>query len=112
LITISNLSQNTGLSSRIIRHYTSIGLIQEIKSRDKKYCRTYSDDTVYKLNIIIMLRELGFNLNEIGNLIGKPLTNTVDFKVKKNSKNKKELIKELIQKKKNIDFVMDKLGIK
>lgn len=59
-----------------------------------------------------MLRELGFNLNEIGNLIGKPLTNTVDFKVKKNSKNKKELIKELIQKKKNIDFVMDKLGIK
>ena len=111
MITISNLSQTSGLSSRIIRHYTSIGLIQEIKNKDENYCRTYSDDSVDKLKVIIMLRELGFNLNEIGKLIGKPLTNTVDFKVKENGKTKSELIKQLKQKKNNIDLVIRTLGI-
>lgn len=109
MITISDLSTKTGLSTRIIRHYTLIGLLADHLIDGKAQARCYDKDALQTLKVIVSLRNLGFDLNEIGNLMGKKLISTIDFKVKVIHRSKDELLMELRNKKSDIDFTIKHL---
>ncbi|HZY67836.1 MAG TPA: MerR family DNA-binding protein, partial [Devosia sp.] len=65
---IGEASKITGVSSKMIRHYESIGLIPEADRRSSNY-RDYSPEDVHRLGFIRRARDLGFSLDEIRNLL-------------------------------------------
>jgi DNA-binding transcriptional MerR regulator len=64
---IGELSRQTGITPRAIRHYEGHGLIKS--SRTEHGYRSYADDELQKLRIILNLRELDFSLDEIRQLL-------------------------------------------
>lgn len=64
MITIGILSKITGVSTRSIRHYESIGLLSCTAYSDSNY-RLYGEKEVKRLQQILLLRSLGFSLNEV-----------------------------------------------
>ncbi|MDF3821267.1 Cu(I)-responsive transcriptional regulator [Leptospira sp. 96542] len=66
---IGQLAKRSGLSSKQIRHYEEIGLIQEPMRTENGY-RMYSNDDIHFLKFIKRSRELGFSLEVIKDLIG------------------------------------------
>ncbi|PAL21198.1 Cu(I)-responsive transcriptional regulator [Sphingopyxis sp. GW247-27LB] len=65
---IGDASQRTGVSQRMIRHYEKIGLIPAPPRRESGY-RDYSDADVNRLRFIANARDLGFSIDEIGELL-------------------------------------------
>lgn len=65
---IGKVAQQTGISSRMIRHYEKIGLIAPAARRDSGY-RNYSPGDVHSLRFIGRARDLGFGLEEIRQLL-------------------------------------------
>jgi len=65
LMTISELSRNLGISTRTLRYYEQIGLVQSAKKEDYAY-RTYDEATVTRLQQILVLRKLRIPLKQIG----------------------------------------------
>ena len=106
MLTISELSNSTALSTRIIRHYTTIGLLSEHLIANKTSSRCYDNNATKTLEVIIALRELGFNLNEIGTLLNKKLKSTIDFKVKIMHNSRADLKKKLHNQKKSINTII------
>lgn len=68
LHTISQISKLFNISTRTIRHYEQIGLIQPIKKEDFAY-RTYDESAVMQLQQIIILRKLRIPLKQIGEIL-------------------------------------------
>jgi DNA-binding transcriptional MerR regulator len=68
LQTISQMSKLFGISTRTLRYYEQIGLIQPVKKEDYAY-RTYDAATVQRLQQIIVLRKLRIPLKEIGEIL-------------------------------------------
>lgn len=66
---IGNVSKESGVSSKQIRHYESIGLIPKARRQDSGY-RTYSSDDVHILKFVKRARSMGFGLTEIKKLVG------------------------------------------
>ena len=66
---IGMASAASGVSQRMIRHYEKIGLIEAPARRDSGY-RDYSDAEVHTLRFIAQARDLGFPIEDIGNLLG------------------------------------------
>ncbi|GBF42351.1 SoxR-like transcriptional regulator [Leptospira ellinghausenii] len=66
---IGELSKSSGVSSKLIRHYESIGLIPETRRNDNGY-RLYTDDDVHYVRFIKRSRDLGFSLDDIKSLLG------------------------------------------
>ncbi|TGL95104.1 Cu(I)-responsive transcriptional regulator [Leptospira barantonii] len=66
---IGNVSKESGVSAKQIRHYESIGLIPKARRMDSGY-RTYSTDDVHILKFVKRSREMGFGLSEIKKLVG------------------------------------------
>ncbi|MCK8060625.1 MULTISPECIES: FliG C-terminal domain-containing protein [unclassified Fusibacter] len=64
LFSIGNLSKRTGVSTRSIRHYESLGLLSCAAVTDSNY-RMYSEKEMKRLQQILLLKNLGFSLNEI-----------------------------------------------
>ncbi|WP_055667749.1 effector binding domain-containing protein [Desnuesiella massiliensis] len=64
LQTISTVSKNFNISTRTLRYYEQIGLIQSIKKEGYAY-RTYDEKSIIKLEQIIILRKLRIQLKEI-----------------------------------------------
>jgi len=64
LQTITQISKLFGISTRTLRYYEQIGLIQSIKKEDYAY-RVYDEDTVLRLQKIIVLRKLRIPLKQI-----------------------------------------------
>ena len=58
----------SGVSQRMIRHYEKIGLIPSPARRDSGY-RDYSSDDVHRLSFVAHARDLGFPIEEIGELL-------------------------------------------
>ena len=58
----------SGVSQRMIRHYEAIGLIPKAARRDSGY-RDYDDKDVHTLRFIRRARDLGFPIEEIGQLL-------------------------------------------
>lgn len=65
---IGEVSDATGVSQRMIRHYEKIGLIPRLDRRDSGY-RIYGDHDVHRLRFIAKARDLGFPVAEIRSLL-------------------------------------------
>ncbi|MDZ4726090.1 MAG: Cu(I)-responsive transcriptional regulator [Leptospira sp.] len=66
---IGQLSKESGVSSKLIRHYEEIGLIKEAGRSENGY-RFYLEDDIHYLRFIKRSRELGFSLETIKDLLG------------------------------------------
>lgn len=64
LTTISEISRAMNISTRTLRYYEQIGLIESVKKDDYAY-RTYDNDTVKRLQQILVLRKLRIPLKQI-----------------------------------------------
>jgi MerR family transcriptional regulator, copper efflux regulator len=67
-VKIGELSAATGVSERMIRHYEKIGLIPRAARRRSGY-REYEPRDVNTLRFIRRARDLGFPIEEIGQLL-------------------------------------------
>lgn len=65
---IGQASKQSGVSQRMIRHYETIGLIPKAARRDSGY-RDYDEKDVHTLRFIRRARDLGFPIEEIGQLL-------------------------------------------
>ncbi|MHA3795572.1 Cu(I)-responsive transcriptional regulator [Sphingomonas sp. YL-JM2C] len=65
---IGDASKASGVSQRMIRHYEKIGLIPPPPRRDSGY-RDYSQEDVRRLSFVANARDLGFPIEEIGELL-------------------------------------------
>ena len=63
--TISEISREMSISTRTLRYYEQIGLIQSVKQADYAY-RCYDEATVKRLQQILVLRKLRISLRQIG----------------------------------------------
>lgn len=68
LQTISRVSKMFNISTRTLRYYEQIGLIQPIKKEDFAY-RTYDESTVVRLQQVIVLRKLRVPLKQIAEIL-------------------------------------------
>jgi len=65
---IKDISNITGISSRTIRYYESIGFLSKAK-RNKSNYRVYSEEDIKIINFIKKSKLLGFSLEEIRTLL-------------------------------------------
>ena len=65
---IGQASKRSGISERMIRHYERIGLVAPAARRDSGY-RDYDERDVHTLRFIGRARDLGFGIEEIGQLL-------------------------------------------
>jgi MerR family gold-responsive transcriptional activator of gol and ges genes len=61
-------SKASGVTAKMIRYYESIGVIPEPDRRESGY-RDYSPDDVRRLTFVRRARELGFSMEDIGELL-------------------------------------------
>ncbi|MCL2408416.1 MAG: effector binding domain-containing protein [Oscillospiraceae bacterium] len=64
LTTISEISREMNISTRTLRYYEQIGLIESVKKEDYAW-RTYDETTVTRLQQILVLRKLRISLKQI-----------------------------------------------
>src|SRR5215475_14086692 len=62
--TVGELARLTGVTVRALHHYDDIGLIRPSQRTAAGY-RLYHDADVYRLQQVLMFRELGLPLDEI-----------------------------------------------
>ncbi len=65
---IGQASKATGVSSKMIRYYESVGLIRPADRTDSNY-RDFGERDINELRFIRRARNLGFSVEEIGQLL-------------------------------------------
>ena len=65
---IGQASKATGVSTKMIRYYESVGLIRPADRTDSNY-RDFGDRDINELRFIRRARDLGFSVTEIGHLL-------------------------------------------
>ena len=65
---IGQAAAGSGVSAKMIRHYEHVGLLPAPKRTESGY-RQYSDGEVHTLRFIRQARDLGFSIQEIGELL-------------------------------------------
>ena len=71
MMTVAQVSKRTGGSVRTLHHYDQIGLLKPTEVTEAGY-RLYDDGALDKLYMILVYRELGLSLNEIGGILDAP----------------------------------------
>lgn len=64
LFSIGKLSKMTGVTTRTIRHYDGLGLLESVEKTPSDY-RMYDEGSFQKLQQILLLKTLGFSLDDI-----------------------------------------------
>lgn len=65
---IGEAAARSGVSPKMVRHYESLGLLPKVKRTESGY-RQYSDTEVHTLRFVRRARDLGFSMDEIGELL-------------------------------------------
>lgn len=68
-VNIGTAARLSGVSAKMVRHYEGLGLLPRVARTDSGY-RQYSEAEVHTLRFIKRARELGFSMEEIGELVG------------------------------------------
>ena len=68
LFNIGQAAARSGVSSKMVRHYESLGLLPEVPRTDAGY-RQYGETQVHTLSFIRRARSLGFSMAEIAELL-------------------------------------------
>jgi MerR family copper efflux transcriptional regulator len=68
-VNIGEAARLSGVSPKMVRHYESLGLLPRVNRTDSGY-RQYSEAEVHTLRFIKRGRDLGFSMDEIGELVG------------------------------------------
>ena len=71
MMTVAQVSKRAGVSVRTLHHYDQIGLLKPTEVTNAGY-RLYDDAALDKLYVILVYRELGLSLNEIGSILDAP----------------------------------------
>ena len=71
MMTVAQVCKRTGVSVRTLHHYDQIGLLKPTEVTEAGY-RLYDDGALDKLYMILVYRELGLSLNEIGSILDAP----------------------------------------
>ena len=66
--TIGQVAKRAGVGVETVRFYERRGLIEQPRKRSSGY-RVYPEDTVHRIRFIRHAKDLGFTLNEIGELL-------------------------------------------
>lgn len=74
---VGELAKQTGLTVQMLHHYDKIGLFSPLQSSDKGQ-RLYTETDIAKLQQVMSLKQLGFALAEIKEMIEKPNLNPVE----------------------------------
>ena len=69
--TVNDVSRMTGVSIRTLHHYDAIGLLKPTQITDAGY-RLYDEETIEKLFLILLFKEIGFPLKEIQSILTAP----------------------------------------
>ena len=70
-MTIGNVSKNFGISTRMLRYYEQVGLIESFRQDGYAY-RMFSDTDLARLRQIQILRKLRISLKQIKTILQKP----------------------------------------
>lgn len=73
---IQEVARLTGTTSRTLRHYDRIGLLEPSRVGENGY-RWYDEDALVRLQRILLLRDLGLGLADIGRVLDREQDETV-----------------------------------
>lgn len=68
-LNIGQVARESGVSAKMIRHYETIGLLNEAQRTDAGY-RVYDQVDIHRLRFIRQSRNLGFPMEQIKELLG------------------------------------------
>ena len=71
MMTVHEVSQLTGVSVRALHHYDQLGLLKPAEVTEAGY-RLYDEDSLTRLQSILLFRELQFPLKDIGAILDSP----------------------------------------
>ncbi|RFA30799.1 MerR family transcriptional regulator [Alkalilimnicola ehrlichii] len=74
---IAELEERTGVSRHTLRYYEKEGLLTEVARGSNRY-RNYPEQAVRQVNLVRQLKELGFSLREIREVIEALRSNRID----------------------------------
>ena len=66
---IGEAAKASGVSAKMVRHYEAVGLFPQPKRTESGY-RQYTAGEVHTLRFIRQARDLGFSIQQIGELVG------------------------------------------
>ena len=94
IISITEVAKRTGVSSRVLRHYASIGLI-DADERLQNRTRLFRFNTIQVVLDIKCLLTIGLTLYEIGILMEKELLKTPEFKLHAIKQSKRQILEKI-----------------